>query len=98
MEKFSQKKEEISHGKEKFTPKMGKIIPNFPTKMENRSQIFPKNRQLLNRHFSRNKSHAFSKVVLDLQICKRRMSCNNFGLTRSSFIFVSMILSQWAQQ
>jgi hypothetical protein len=51
MEKFSQKKEEISHGKEKFTPKMGKIIPNIPTKMENRSQIFPKNRQLLNRHF-----------------------------------------------
>jgi hypothetical protein len=29
MEKFSQTKEEIFHGKEKFTPKMGKIIPNF---------------------------------------------------------------------
>jgi hypothetical protein len=85
---------------------MGKIIPNFPKKMENRSQIFPKNRQLLNRHF-----HAIfqginqtlsRKFILDLQICKRRMSCNNFGLasklTRSSFIFVSMFLSQWAQQ
>jgi hypothetical protein len=29
MKTLPKKMEEISHGKDKFTPKMGKIIPNF---------------------------------------------------------------------